>query len=296
MSTIPPPYRPWDLITPPLSTHMPIGYRFDIKVYCNSTHLKFHVKNPLYHLLAYNNLRYYHARLVGNYYSIRLENETVTGNYLQKNGKLTEFSSNYELPIPDKVSVVHRWYVGFTLHFPCETLMALRGLTTHTWAQQTNNSQLLLSLCIVYKGQTWIVVHGWGKCGPRNYPQRKVPLSSCGLLPVICRKGFTQFLFETLSRRRLLHLQFWRWAELTPPHVYHSPMPTACPSLYPSLSVPSLYPSPSIPFPLPSPCRPSWDIIFCGLHWNCRDPSCALGLSASQQALRHSLPCSGDTW
>ena len=98
---------------------MPIGYRFDIKVYCNSTQLNFHVQNPLYHLLAHNNLRYYHARLVGNYYSIRLENETVTGDYLRKHGKLTEFSPKYELPIPDKVSAVQTWYVGF----PCEELL-----------------------------------------------------------------------------------------------------------------------------------------------------------------------------
>ena len=88
--------------TTPSFTHA--GYRFDIKVYCNSTQLDFHLKNPLYKLLGKGNIFYYYHKYVGYYFLIRRKSEPVTAEYLQEHGRLTEFKSipmhghGYNLP------------------------------------------------------------------------------------------------------------------------------------------------------------------------------------------------------
>ena len=96
--------------TTPSFTHA--GYRFDVKVYCNSTQLDFHLKNPLYNLLAKNDISYYLERYEGSYFLIRRKDELVTAEYLQEHGRLTEFKSipmyGYNLPSRnDPVSVMH---------------------------------------------------------------------------------------------------------------------------------------------------------------------------------------------
>ena len=120
------------------------GYRFDVKVYCNSTQLDYRLENPLYHFLKSNNIEYHGARHVGNYFLIRQRNKIVTEDYLQKHGKLTEFQRplryGYRLPTDDVVSVTYSG-IQSTIDFPY-ALWRIHGST------QVDHAHLTTPTCL----------------------------------------------------------------------------------------------------------------------------------------------------
>ena len=103
----PPLYR--DQSFPPFYSRA--GYRFEAKVYCNSSQLDYYAENPLYEFLRANNIDYYWTYR-GFYFLIQRQDEPVTAEYLQMYGRLTEFMTvpkyGYSLPSSrGTVSVMH---------------------------------------------------------------------------------------------------------------------------------------------------------------------------------------------